>query len=77
MFNSPTAYCPRCRKYIALDERRRDCAAAHQCGNDCPLEQYFGAGRSMGKSRRRDEPVAQPGKPQVAGEPADREGSAG
>ena len=56
MFNSPTAYCPRCREYIALDERRRDCAAVHGCATEvCPLEEYFGASEM---SRRRGDKVA-------------------
>jgi hypothetical protein len=63
MFNSPTAYCPRCRAYVALDERRRDCAAVHGCATDvCPLEEYFGASEM---SRRRGDKV----QPQTA-EPA-------
>lgn len=65
MFNSPTAYCPRCREYVALDERQRDCAAAHGCTTEvCPLEQYFGASEM---SRRRGDKIAV--QPQTA-EPA-------
>jgi hypothetical protein len=69
MFNSPTAYCSRCRQYIALDERRRDCAAVHGCVKElCPLEKYFGASEM---SRRRSDKVAvQPQTAEPAGNPA-------
>ena len=74
VFNSPTVYCPRCRVYIALDERRRDCAAVHRCGNGCPMDRYFGAAKITG---RRSGDEAQSGNERVAGDSAAREGSAG
>ena len=69
MFNSPTAYCPRCREYGALDERRRDCAAAHGCATEvCPLEEYFGV---SDMSRRKGDKVAvQPETAEPAGNTA-------
>ena len=75
MFNSPTAYCPRCREYIALDERQRDCAAVHDCVKElCPLEKYFGTTRDPGQSagRRRGELAAQSGATEPLGNPVNR-----
>jgi sulfatase maturation enzyme AslB (radical SAM superfamily) len=71
VFNSPTAFCPRCREYIALDERRRDCAAVHCCGDGCPMERYFGEAKITG---RRSGDEAQSGNERVAGGSAAREG---
>lgn len=42
MYDSPLAYCPRCRQYVALDCSSAERAARYQCGGgSCPLEPYF------------------------------------
>ena len=72
MFNSPTAYCRRCREYIALDERRGDCVAAHGCVKElCPLEKYFGTGKNPERSpnRRGEELASQPEATEPSGNP--------
>lgn len=42
MFDSPFAYCPKCKEMVLLDQTRRECAAEHVCGDiECPLLAYF------------------------------------
>ena len=42
MFNSPLAWCPVARCYVALDEPRPECAARNQCVTErCPLARFF------------------------------------
>ena len=42
MFNSPLAWCPVARTYVALDEPVQACAAQNRCGTgDCPLKSLF------------------------------------
>ena len=42
MFNSPLAWCPIVRAYVALDEPNHACRAEHRCATgDCPLKGLF------------------------------------
>ncbi len=42
MYDSPIAWCPIARIYVALDESQPECQARHQCGSgDCPLAARF------------------------------------
>jgi hypothetical protein len=44
MFNSPTAFCPIIRTYVAIDQIQRDCALENACDvHDaaCPLQALF------------------------------------
>ncbi|HSF47379.1 MAG TPA: hypothetical protein VLA73_03360 [Burkholderiales bacterium] len=44
MFDSPLALCKECDEYVALDQKRTECAAQHCCeisAPECPLGKYF------------------------------------
>lgn len=48
MFDSPLAFCKECQQWVALDQKRTECAARQKCqvpAAECPLREYFtGAG---------------------------------
>lgn len=61
MFNSPLAYCPLCREYVALDCPQRACAALHRCtGATCPLAHYFIHAGRPGNGQGRGAPAPAP-----------------
>lgn len=43
MFDSPTQFCPRCGKWVAIDQPQALCARDHACAtvDDCPLAHLF------------------------------------
>lgn len=42
MFDSPFAYCPKCKQMVLLDQTQRECKAEHGCGDiECPLLTHF------------------------------------
>ena len=60
MFNSPTAFCPVCRDWIALDEPLAPCAAHPDCTFfPCPL-QALAAAPAPADARRTRDPGAVP-----------------
>jgi hypothetical protein len=44
VFDSPLALCKECDEYVALDQKRTECAARHRCevsAAECLLAKYF------------------------------------
>lgn len=44
MFDSPLALCKECDEYVALDQKRTECAERHRCempAAQCPLAKHF------------------------------------
>ena len=50
--DSPLEVCPRCGKYVLLDETQKECAQEHHCScapGECPLAGYF-SGTDFGQT---------------------------
>jgi hypothetical protein len=42
MYNSPTYFCHACKRYVALDQTKEECAKGRKCTvNPCPLAPLF------------------------------------
>ncbi len=42
MFDSPFAFCPKCKQMVLLDQTQRECKEEHACGDiECPLLTCF------------------------------------
>ncbi|HEX8989095.1 MAG TPA: hypothetical protein VF816_14145 [Rhodocyclaceae bacterium] len=58
MFDSPIAFCPKCKQMVLLDQTQRECKLEHECGDiECPLLNYFsGYDFSRTPDKNKDEP---------------------
>ena len=73
MFNSPTAWCPVIKEWVALDEGVAECARVHHCKMEsCPMARLFAGEESADTMPTRAStmeaaPASERGRPHVRG----------
>jgi hypothetical protein len=59
MYNSPIHLCPACKRYVALDQSKQECARQQKCTVDpCPLAHLFAASADSSDKPTSEDPDA-------------------